>query len=287
MTEDERDCDIFVSGRLNRHLFSFILKYGSKKKYLVWTNEPRFDIHYQNKVKPFMVFSDVHIMNVYTRDIYQKNYSCHSYPINQRLELLDESNFPSFNHRRIVAIMGYRKRERKNLSLKKDGRELDLINLRQKIALEGLEIGTVDIYGRLWPQGIALEQSRGTNWQSSKLEILQKYHFNLCFENTNFDYYCTEKIWQSIQGRCLPIYYGKGNKIYEDFPKNSFLDYSNFRNPKELFLYINQITVSEFRERMNLCIEAYNTVYEKLQSYNPGKEMLLKIVDKIKKIAEN
>ncbi|MEH2068026.1 MAG: glycosyltransferase family 10 [Nostoc sp.] len=174
-----------------------------------------------------------------------------------------------------------------DLSLKKDGRELDLINLRQKIALEGFETGTVDVYGRKWPQKIALGESRANDWSSSKMGILQKYHFNLCFENTNFDYYCTEKIWDSIRGRCLPIYYGKGNKIYQDFPINSFLDYSDFNNPKELFLYINKITVSEFRERINLCIEAYNTVYEKLQTYNFKKEMLLKIVNKIETISEN
>lgn len=239
-----------------------------------------------------MVFADVHIMNIYTKDIYQKNYSCHCHQINQRLELLNESNFPGFNHRKIVALMSYRNTDTGKLSLKKNGRELDLINLRQKIALEGFETGTIDIYGREWSQGIAIGESRENDWRSSKIDTLQKYHFNLCFENTNFDYYCTEKIWDSIRGKCLPIYYGKGNKIYEDFPRNSFLDYSDFKNPKELFLYINQIPVSEFRERMNLCIEAYNTVYEKLQYYDLkkytfNKEILLKIVNKIEVIAES
>lgn len=122
-----------------------------------------------------------------------------------------------------------------------------------------------------------------------KLEILKNYHFNLCFENTNTDYYCTEKIWDSIKAGCLPIYYGNGNKIYEDFPKNSFLDYCDFKNASDMFEYVENMDEREFRQRMNLCIKVFNEVYEKRKIHKlyQGKydeEMLLKIVHKIKEI---
>ncbi|NRB06573.1 MAG: hypothetical protein HRU34_04055 [Richelia sp.] len=76
--------------------------------------------------------------------------------------------------------------------------------------------------------------------------ILQKYYFNLCFENTNWPNYCIEKIWDSIQGGCLPIYYGKGNRVYDDFPRNSFLDYSDFYRRDLLFDYIHDMKLDQF-----------------------------------------
>jgi hypothetical protein len=281
---DEEDCDILVAGRLNRNLLARILKYRSKKGYLVWTLEPRYDIHFQSRLKGFLGFPDIHFMTVYTGDIYLDNYSIPRYAIDRLLEPLDETNFSDFKHKKIVTLLSYKTHSRKKWSLKKDGKELDLIYLRQEIALEGFYSGKVDIYGRRWSKDIALGESRQNNWHGKKLEILNNYHFNLCFENTNFDYYWTEKIWDSIRGGCLPIYYGNNNKIYEDFPRKSFLDYCDFGSSKELFAYIDSMTVSEFRERMNLCIEVYNRIYQKLQNSAPRRAMLQNIIDKLQKI---
>ena len=128
---------------------------------------------------------------------------------------------------------------------------IDLYSLRSLIAREGYLQGKVDICGKGWPKEINIvEESRDGFWHQRKMEILKNYHFNLCFENTNIPYYCTEKIWQSIAGGNLPIYYGKGNRIYDDFPRNSFIDYSEFATPNELFSYVDLITLDEFRTRM-------------------------------------
>lgn len=286
---DNLDCDIFVASK------SYVLtriryRFGSKKKYLVWTSEPRKDTNFKNKINGVLWFPEIHIMNAYTGDIYLNNYTFpftdeffKNYWETEELDLLDEDNFPNFKHKKVAALMVYRN-DQKQWSFKKQGRELDLCYLRTQIALEGHKLNQVDIYGQGWSEGISIENSRSGNWQETKAKILPNYHFNLCFENTNSDYYCTEKIWDSIRYGCLPIYYGEGNKIYEDFPKNSFLDYCNFNSPEQLFKYIDAMDVKEFRERMNLCVRVYNQIRERVKISNPYKNMLSKIVQKIEYI---
>lgn len=287
LTDNPAECDAFVAARF-RNLIPFIIKYGSKKQYLVWTHEPRYDTHFEKKVNKVLWMPPVHIMNLYTGDIYFNNYYYAFKKAEQKLEKLSENSFSSFKHKKIVALMYYRNNQWR-WSLKKEGRELDLCYLRTQVALEGYKLNKTDIYGKGWPKGIALEDSRGEGWLERKSEILKKYHFNLCFENTNTDYYCTEKIWDSIVWGCLPIYYGKNNKIYEDFPKNSFLDYSNFNHPIELFEYIDKMRVKEFVERMNLCIEVVNQTYEKLNLVKSSmdKEVLLRIIQKLEQITSS
>ena len=319
--DDPAECDVIVSITF-RTLIKHILKYGTKKKYLIWTVEPRDNTFFKPKIKGLLGIPDIHVMNIYTGDVWLNNYYENNYgtgAANCFLEPLSESNFSAFKNKKIAAIMIYRNDKRK-WSLKRSNKELDLCYLRTKIALEGHKLNKVDIYGRDWPEGISLEVSRGgkwtipkepytqkmmaspslpqtykdagvlPEWSDRKGDILKNYHFNLSFENTKADYYCTEKIWDSIKYGCLPIYYGEQNKIYEDFPQDSFLDYCKFKKAKALFDYIDRMEVEEFRHRMNLCIQVFNQICEKRQYYKPydgtilHEERLLKIVQKIKTI---
>ncbi len=290
ITDNKADCHLFVS-RHFRQLIPLQLMYGTRKKYLVWTHEPRFDTHFENKVNGFIGLPDVHIMNAYTGDIYLNNYTRYGRVIDRILPALNAGNFSGFKHKKIAALMIYRNHQKK-WSLKREGEELDLCYLRTQIALEGHKLNKVDIYGRGWPGGISIEDSREQGWKERKLEILKNYHFNLCFENTNIDYYCSEKIWDSIKAGCLPIYYGKGNKIYEDFPKNSFLDYCEYETPQDLFEKIDKMEREEFGDRMNLCIEVFNKIYlkrkaEKYYGEKFDEKILLNISKKIKEIVNS
>ncbi len=171
--------------------------------------------------------------------------------------------------------------------LMREGKNIDLINLRSTIAMEGFKRTKVDIYGRGWPSGVIIEDSRGGQWKGPKLEILKSYNFNLCFENTIASNYITEKIWDSIAGYCLPIYYGEGNNIYELFPENSFVDYSKINNPLKLFNYISEMTEAEYILRLNKCINVYNSISQsQSESFVWGnrKHSLDKIILKLKEI---
>jgi hypothetical protein len=282
VTREEKKCDLFIS-RFFKNLLPYLIKYPSKK-FLIYTHEPRYNTFFIQKTKKFLCFPSIHIFNAYT-GMYSNNYQYES-SIRQSLEFLNETNFPNFQNKKIVTLMTCGNNKRK-YSLKRNGKEIDLIYLRTQIALQGYKENKVDIYGKGWQKSIALENSRLKGWVERKFEILPNYHFNLCFENTNTDYYCTEKIWQSIQGKCLPIYYGQGNKIYEDFPKKSFLDYCDFKNPQEMFEYIEKMDVKEFRERMNLCIKVFNNIYEQKKTRDFAKERLLMTTQKIQSIVNS
>ena len=145
----------------------------------------------------------------------------------------------------------------------------------------------LDVYGRDWPKHTTKGQSRGKNWRNKKQKILQNYDFNLAFENTNWPYYCTQKIWDSIQGGCLPIYYGDNNAIYQDFPEDSFLDYCQFGDAQELFMYIQLMTTQEFVKRMNLCIETFNQASKNREATGISHQNLELTVNKIRSIFED
>jgi len=44
-----------------------------------------------------------------------------------------------------------------------------------------------------------------------KIDYLRSFFFNICPENSDTDAYVTEKIFQSIQAGCIPIYHGSVN----------------------------------------------------------------------------
>jgi len=168
-----------------------------------------------------------------------------------------------------------------------EGKNVDLIRKRSEIAMYGSKCGLLDVYGKGWSKCISKEDSRNGNWGERKETILENYHFNLCFENTVFPNYITEKIWDSIENYCLPIYYGNGeSSIYSSFPKNSFIDYNEFTNEKELFEYIENISSPKFIERFNKCLKVYNFYCKKPESFweENKKEMLDNIVQNCQNI---
>ena len=263
-TEHSNASDLFVTNRYplsRRFLYKRKLLKGLSKPILVWTHEPRYCTIFKNHLNRNWILPPIYIMNVYTRDLYIDNFSFYSWAIKSSLKPIDVKNCPDVSQKRIAAIVTYIPEPEKK-TLLKEGIELDLTALRQQLALDGHKRGLVDIYGRGWPEMISKEVSRDNRWHDRKNEILKAYHFNICIENTNFDYYCTEKIWDSIRGGCLPIYYGIHNRIYDDFPRDSFIDIAKFNCYDELFNYIVAMDKHEYCDRMNKCIEAYNNFAE-------------------------
>jgi hypothetical protein len=221
-TEKIEESDILISQNANT-LIRYRCTFGFRKKFLLWTPEPRQDSHLRDKIRGFLLYPDIHVMNVYTGSIFTNNFTfpfCDNFFRDywkiDPLDFLNEENCPYIN-RKIAILASYR--NDKQFDLKVKNKNIDLSCLRSQIALKGHDLGIMDIYGGSWPEGVSISNSRLGQWYEVKKEILKNYNFNLCFENTNYDYYCTEKIWDSIRYGCLPIYYGNGNRIYEDFPK--------------------------------------------------------------------
>ena len=65
------------------------------------------------------------------------------------------------------------------------------------------------------------------------LQILNKYKFVVCVENSNETGYVTEKIFNSFFAKSIPIYSGAPN-IYSYFKKDVFINLDNIGNEDEL-----------------------------------------------------
>jgi hypothetical protein len=101
--------------------------------------------------------------------------------------------------------------------------------------------GHVDVFGNI-----------GKPLQMSKYNILPRYRFNLCFENSSFPGYYTEKALQAWVGGCVPLYFS--DRWYDaDF------------NPKALINRIDFHTIDEFVDhvaKINSSPSAYSALFE-------------------------
>ena len=101
-------------------------------------------------------------------------------------------------------------------------------------------------------QGKAVE-AHGRN---AKREILSHYKINICLENTIIPHYVTEKLWDAILGACLPIYHGSDNRIYDTFPRKSFIEASG-KSIEELASEVINMSSEEMDARYAACLRAY------------------------------
>lgn len=294
---DPEQCEFYVMQHYPVSLkkkIKLLIKYGVKKPILVWTHESYFCTLTNDVIPGSWYYPTVHIMNVYNRNLLLSNFSLYSWAIvGPPLEPATKENCPDFKKTRpIVSIMGFNTNSEEQCALYIEGKNIDLRIQRQNLSLTGHNMGAVDIYGRNWPDGVSKEESRKEisqvggiiDWHGRKIEILGDYYFNICMENANFDYYCTEKIWDSIRGRCLPIYYGKGNKIYEAFPEKSFIDVADFNSHEEVIDYVLQMPIEEYCERMNKCIDVYNNFFVNEDSDSHFEKVITKTAECIRSI---
>lgn len=291
----ESDC--VISYKYFR-LLPLLLRYPNKR-FLVWTNEPRYDTFFKEQLKIPLLPIRIEIMNVYGKDVFWNNlHFLGTYhfmqdnnlgiDLTKPLEKLSTKQFNAMQKNKKVAAFFSNRLNSKN-KLFKDGRNIDLNDKRCEFALRGREENCLDIFGKDWPAGYANENSgfgfepKGKPWWTIKLAQLKNYMFNLCPENTAYGYYTTEKIWHSINAYALPIYNGWNSNIYETFPKNSFIDFANFEKPEELFRYFRSLDSQEYLERLNSCIEVYNKSIEAKQKQmdNEAKEFVRRILQRI------
>lgn len=69
----------------------------------------------------------------------------------------------------------------------------------------------------------------GSNAMKAKLNWLQKYKFNMCFENSAYPGYATEKLYEAYIGGTIPIYWGSPT-IEVDFNPKAFLNWYDYKD---------------------------------------------------------
>lgn len=105
------------------------------------------------------------------------------------------------------------------------------------------------LYGRGWSQHQPWLSD--SDWEAcsscfkgecdDKIEALSRYRFSLCFENTRFDGYITEKIFDCFFAGSIPIYYGAPD-IEKYVPKEAFIDFRDFAGYEELDAFLENMT---------------------------------------------
>jgi hypothetical protein len=80
----------------------------------------------------------------------------------------------------------------------------------------------------------------GRPYSGCKVDLISKYRYNICFENSIYPGYITEKLLEAKVAGCIPIYYGS-DTVNTDFNPNCFINYNKFGNPSELLEEIIKI----------------------------------------------
>ncbi|QDV14249.1 Glycosyltransferase family 10 (fucosyltransferase) [Rosistilla oblonga] len=231
-----------------------------RKPTLLWTDEPRYDTCIPSGVAQSHAVPER--MNCFTGDVFHDIYRFLLY--GETLPFVTPAEMESRDDvAPVLALMTYR--EGSQWSLRRNGVEHDLSCLRSRWAVWGHRNGVVDVCGRHWPSDSrVIEDSRqetGENqfagWWERKQQLLKAYRFNFALENTIAPNYVTEKLWDSIRARSLPIYWGQA-AVDSVFPEDSYIDCRAFSGPERLFAYINRMSSAEIAERVNRCIEVYN-----------------------------
>lgn len=124
----------------------------------------------------------------------------------------------------------------------------------------------VDCYGK--PHG---------NWfygESTKYKILSEYKFSICFENSIYPGYYTEKLFHAKTSGTVPIYWSDPS-VENDFNKKSFINLYDFDSDiEELIKFIKVV------DRDNDLYKAYITepLYTKLPSLDNIKLFLHNVI---------
>lgn len=98
---------------------------------------------------------------------------------------------------------------------------------------------TVDSVGPLF-NNMGYVLPRGFEAPVHKDNFLKDYKFNLCFENSSWPGYCTEKLFQAFYSKTIPIYWGSPT-VEMDFNKKAFVNFHDFNSANEFYRKIVEL----------------------------------------------
>lgn len=74
----------------------------------------------------------------------------------------------------------------------------------------------------------------------NKIKFMKERKFNLCYENSSYPGYATEKLYQALYAGTVPIYWGSPT-IAIDFNPKAFVNRHDFDEDYEMFQYIEYL----------------------------------------------
>lgn len=141
--------------------------------------------------------------------------------------------------------------------LKSFGRELYSERIKSMEYFEKAIPDKFFIYGRGWnkPKKNNLTEKlfgfkKYSNYKGevdNKIELVSNFKYCLCFENlTDVDGYITEKIFDCLKARCVPIYWGASD-IEKYIPEDCFIDFRDFNDYSKLLTYLESIDEKRYK----------------------------------------
>ena len=106
--------------------------------------------------------------------------------------------------------------------------------------------GELDLFGPGWDR---VRRRRGGNaglrraWRGTapdKLQTLRRYRFALCYENSRWRGYVTEKVFDCLRAGTVPIYWGAPD-IQDVVPPDAYIDRRHFASNEELARYMHAV----------------------------------------------
>lgn len=92
---------------------------------------------------------------------------------------------------------------------------------------------------------------------NGKVEFLKPYKFNIAFENQKIPGYTTEKIFEAMLARTMPIYWGSP-RIHEEFNPKSFLNFYDYGSDEALIERVIQLDQDDSLYRQYLAEPYFN-----------------------------
>ncbi len=99
-------------------------------------------------------------------------------------------------------------------------------------------------YKKVDSGGKVLRNIDGPYQWTPPLKFLAPYKFNICFENTSYPGYTTEKLTNAMLANCIPIYWGDP-LVHKVFNTKSFINIQDYSNYKEAIEHIIEIDNNE------------------------------------------
>ena len=93
----------------------------------------------------------------------------------------------------------------------------------------------------------------------SKSDTLLNFKFCICYDNTSdANGYITEKIFDSMQAGCVPVYLGAPN-ITDYVPAECFVDKRNFDSYEDLYHFMKNMSEEEYQKYIDNIQAFYNS----------------------------
>jgi len=91
-----------------------------------------------------------------------------------------------------------------------------------------------------------------------KKDVLKNYKFSVCYENSVYPGYITEKIFDAFFAGSIPIYLG-ANNITDYIPEDTFIDKRHYSSYKELYKKINSVDENKYNQIIDNIISFLNS----------------------------